>query len=140
MWSICVSEHRRWPRMALALEVSIRFPNLDRAVTAETSNISREGLFIRMDPPKPIGTKVRLRLQLVENREIFVLEGVVVRMVPDPDEPAEPGATPGIGIFLTHTSPGWAPFVESLQHVPRGRRPDPPIIEKVRSIKNQQDR
>jgi hypothetical protein len=129
--------------MALTLEVSIRFPNLDRAVTARTSNISREGLFIYMDPPKPIGTKVRLRLQLVENHEIFVLEGVVVRMVPDPDEPANPQDVPGIGIFLTNTSPGWIPFVESLLKVREGRnrtQPDLPVIEKVRTIKNQQDR
>jgi hypothetical protein len=133
--------------MNLALDVSIRFPNLSDVVTARTSNISREGLFICMDPPKPIGTKVRLRVQLVENREIFVLEGVVVRTIPDPDEPMESAtnasAPPGIGIFLTHTSPGWMPFVESLHSMRGGRKKtpvDPPLVERVRPIKNQQDR
>jgi PilZ domain-containing protein len=120
--------------MVLTLEVAMRFQDAEHVIDGRTANISREGLFIYMDPPKPIGTMVRVRVQVVDSQESFTLEGVVVRAVPDPDEPMERATNapspPGIGVFLTSTSAGWGRFVDSLG--PRDRDVEPPVVERVR--------
>lgn len=118
----------------------------EAAIEARTANISRGGLFICMDPPKPIGTRVRVRIQLANTHETFVLEGIVVRSVPDPDEPAGAASgPPGVGVFLTQASAGWAPFVDTLgTRLARGTLDDPgktqsldPVVEeRVRNIKD----
>ena len=100
-----MSTTRRWPRMQLALDVQVRFDTADDAMSAHTVNMSREGLFLAMDPPRPVGTRVRLLLRI--GHEEFAVEGVVVRQVPDPDEPMTSAMTPGVGVFLTMTSPGY---------------------------------
>lgn len=109
-----VSDTRRWPRMALALDVRMRFENRDQAMEARTLNISREGVFIQMDPPKPIGTRVRIAMHIEATHEKFVIEGVVVRCAPDVDEPLNPGEAPGIAVFLTHSSVGYTRFCDEL--------------------------
>jgi hypothetical protein len=97
--------------MNLCLEVLMRFESLDEAVSARTSNISREGLFLKMDPPKPLGTKVRAKVQIAG--ETFQLEGVVVHVTPDPDAPPD-DRPPGVGVFLTAASEGWASICDDL--------------------------
>jgi len=91
--------------MQLALDVHVRFDTAEEAIAAHTVNLSREGLFLGMDPPRPVGTRVRLLLRIAH--EEFAVEGVVVRQVPDPDEPMTFHLTPGVGVFLTLTSPGY---------------------------------
>lgn len=103
--------------MNLDLEVRMRV-DLDEMIEARTANVSREGLFIAMDRPKPVGTKVRVKLEVGEaaSAQQFVLEGIVVRAVPDPDHPEtrRPGEPAGVGVFLTATSAGWARFCDKL--------------------------
>jgi hypothetical protein len=86
----------------------------DDVVDARMLNISREGVFLAMDPPRPIGTRVRLTLQIEASNEKYTLEGVVVRCVPDGDEPPNPGEQPGVAVFLTITSPGYLRFCDEL--------------------------
>ena len=96
---------RRWPRMQLELEVKVHFDTTEDAIAAQTVNLSREGLFLAMDPPRPVGTRVRLELRV--GHEEFFVEGVVVRQVPDADEPMTFHLRPGVGVFLTMTSAGY---------------------------------
>ncbi len=91
--------------MQLVLQVQVRFENSADALAAQTLNLSREGIFIAMDPPRPVGTRVRLQLQV--GHEHFAIEGVVVRQVPDPDEPNTFHMKPGVGVFLTVTGAGY---------------------------------
>jgi hypothetical protein len=100
--------------MQLALEVQVRFDNASAAIEAETVNLSREGLFLAMDPPRPVGTRVRLQLSI--GHEEFSLEGVVVRQVPDPDEPMTFHLVPGVGVFLTMASAGYERWCD--EHAP----------------------
>ena len=102
--------------MSLALEVALRFDDLEKAIGAETANVSREGLFITMDRPKPLGTPVKVRLQNARTATAFTLEGVVVRCLPDLEDPRplEPGQTRGIAVFLTRTTEEWARFCDAL--------------------------
>jgi hypothetical protein len=101
---------RRWPRMNLALEVHMRFEGVDDAidgVAMRTTNISREGMFILMCPPKPIGTHVRVHVT-VGTQEILV-EGIIVRAA-EADDPEI-----GVGIHLTHVGEGWQELCDLVE-------------------------
>jgi Tfp pilus assembly protein PilZ len=107
---------RKWPRMALGLGLDLRYQNAKDASHAQTANISREGLFISMDAPRSIGTRVFLRIQVVEPPQTFELEGVVVHANPDPDDPGHVRKGPeGIGVLLTKASEGWTEFCALLE-------------------------
>ncbi len=93
----------------------MRFGDLEQVAESRTVNISQRGLYVRMSRPRPIGTQVQFELQLGSG-ERFHVEGVVVRTVPDPDDPSpDPQALPGMGVFLTSTCAGWTRFVEELE-------------------------
>ncbi len=94
----------------------MRFDSVEQMVAGRTANVSREGLFIVMDPPKPIGTMVRAKIQIASTSEKYTLEGVVVRCSPDPDDarPLPDGQQPGVGVFLVATSAGWTRFCDQL--------------------------
>lgn len=104
--------------MNLTLEVKVRLEHRDHAIDVKTLNISREGVFLAVNPPKPIGTRVRMNIAIAASNEKFTMEGVVVRSVPDGDEPLKPGEQPGIAVFLTMTSAGFGRFCDDLA---RGR-------------------
>src|SRR2546429_7300103 len=93
----------------------MRFGDLDEAAESQTVDISRRGLYVRMNPPKPIGTRVRFEVKIGSGQALQV-EGVVVRVVPDAEDLSpDPQATPGIGVFLTAASESWIRFVDELQ-------------------------
>lgn len=101
--------------MNLALEVYLRFEDKKQVTASHTTNISREGVFIKMDPPRPLGTKVRIKVEVDDSLEAFDLEGVVVRTVPDGDREAGDSEVSGVGVFFTATSEGWSQFCEKLK-------------------------
>jgi hypothetical protein len=127
-------QDRRWPRIDLGLDVIIRVEHLEEA--ARTLNVSREGLFVRTDAPRPVGTPVKLTVA-VAGAERFQAEGVVVHIHPDPDgEATAPQDHPaGMGIFLTSSTSAWHEFCDRLERThqlpedgtpplpPRSRRP-----------------
>jgi hypothetical protein len=101
--------------MKLALEVQMRFEGVDEAidgVAMRTTNISRDGLFIRMSQPKPIGTHVRVRV-VVGAHEIL-LEGVIVRAAEANDQEL------GVGVHLTSASYGWEKLCDLVEARRRG--------------------
>jgi hypothetical protein len=103
--------------MQIVLDVHMRFDRMDAAIAktaAQTTNISREGLFIRMDPPKPVGTKVRMSLRIGE--DVIKLEGIVVRTVPDAVDPTRPtDGIAGVAVFVTRASDNWERFCETVE-------------------------
>ena len=101
---------RRWPRVPVRLNMTLKLA--DATVAVRSVNVSREGLFIAMDPPRRLGTEVRIKLEDSASGEQFELEGVVVHAVPDPDDPEHAGMREprGIGVFLTSASAGWLHF------------------------------
>jgi hypothetical protein len=106
--------HRRWPRINVALSVEVRFQNRDELTTARTLNISRSGLFIGLARPRPIGTRVRIGISIGSTGERFSLEGVVVHRQPAEDRPLAPGAVAGMGVFLTSASPEYERLCDEL--------------------------
>jgi uncharacterized protein (TIGR02266 family) len=118
---------RRWPRIDLALEVTVRVEDVEEA--ALTLNVSREGLFVRTDEPRPVGTPVKVTVALASGA-LFQAEGVVVHIHPDADAdaPAPPDRRPGMGIFLTTATDAWREFCDLVERT--RKRPDdetPPL-------------
>ncbi|MBI5482056.1 MAG: PilZ domain-containing protein [Deltaproteobacteria bacterium] len=105
---------RRWPRIDLALSATVRIEDLEEA--ALTLNVSREGLFVRTDRPRPVGTPVRVTVALASG-ELLQAEGVVVHVHPDPDgeAPAPSDRPAGMGIFLTTTTRAWRDFCDGVE-------------------------
>jgi hypothetical protein len=98
---------RRFPRIALAVQVRMEFEDMWDLAESETINISRRGLFVRMAAPKPLGTTLRFEIKVRKGRT-FTVEGVVVH------QGAE-GGVAGVGISLTSVGEGWTEFVETLE-------------------------
>ena len=106
---------RRWPRIDLALKVRLQFENVTGAADSQTVDISRQSWFVRLEKPRPIGTKVHIEIRLGTGERLEV-DGVVVRVVPDPDDKdPDPAAKPGIGVFLTNAGEAWMRFVAGLE-------------------------
>jgi hypothetical protein len=118
--------HRKWPRFNLILSVQVRFQQRADMTTTRTLNISRSGLFLALERPRPIGTPVRVNLSIAETGEQFALEGIVVHRQPDENQPLPPGATAGNGVFLTRISPEYERFCDELaadKAAPAGKTP-----------------
>lgn len=115
---------RRWPRIEIELDVHVRFESASDVLDARTLNVSREGVFIAMDEPAALGTRVRLTVDVVDSGERLTAEGLVIRRQPDPDEPATANATRGIAVFLTLTDARWPKWCDEL-FAKRGAAPKP---------------
>src|SRR5690242_6364809 len=105
---------RKWPRISVALSVRVRFQLRSESIQARTVNISREGIFIALDPPRSIGTMVRVHISIAETREEFALEGIVVHRIPDEGQALATGAVAGIGVFVTSASEGYVQFCDEI--------------------------
>jgi uncharacterized protein (TIGR02266 family) len=107
---------RRWPRLDIAVAVQLSFSSVEAAVTAQTVNLSREGLFIATSHPRPVGTTVHARIRLDDTGQVFELEGTVVRVSEGrPASDGRPAERPGMGVLLKKTVPGWIEFCEKLE-------------------------
>jgi Tfp pilus assembly protein PilZ len=98
----------------IALSVQLRFADRAEALSTRTVDLSHGGLFIALDPPKPIGTQVRVAISVASTGEQFFVEGVVIHRRPDDDCPLPEGGVPGIGVYLTSASEGYARFCSEL--------------------------
>ncbi len=106
---------RRWPRLDLALKVRLRFADVTELAEAETINVSFGGVFIRMERPRDVGTAVVIEAR-VGMRPPLRLEGVVVRTVPDPDDPSPQDHLPrGMGVVLVSPPAEWESIVEEIR-------------------------
>lgn len=109
-----MDDQRLWPRANVALDVVVFVEGQAEPTRTCTVNISREGIFLAVNPPHPIGSKLHIKLAL-GNRDKLILEGIVVRTIPDPEDPLpRPDMIPGVGILLTQTSAGWTRLCDEL--------------------------
>jgi hypothetical protein len=104
---------RRHPRFAITLAVELRCDDAEAALEAQLLNVSRDGLFVAMDPPPPVGTRVRAQLRTREGW--LTVEGVVVRVQPDGEAPGTAKLPPGIGVFLTSSEVGYERWCATLK-------------------------
>jgi hypothetical protein len=121
---------RRWPRIEVALKVYLRALDLIQLAHLYTTNISRQGVFIACDSPRPIGTHVTLVIEIETRASIQAVDGVVVHV-------STSEKSPGMGVFIPAPPPEWQQLCEALERARKRREDDtqpirPLVIERVR--------
>lgn len=92
------AERRNCARVALQLQVRLRFETAEAMIASRTFDISRSGAFIAIREPRPRGTKVRLTVEVDDTT--IVLGGVVVRA-----SDGRKSGRRGMGIQFTEITP-----------------------------------
>lgn len=96
--AIKADERRNCARVALQLQVRLRFETAEALTACRTFDISRSGAFIALRDPRPRGTKVRLTVEVDDTT--IVLGGVVVRA-----SDGRKSGRRGMGIQFTEVTP-----------------------------------
>ncbi len=86
------ADRRRFARIPLTARVRVMFSEEGARRQLLLENISADGLFLRADPPKPVGTRVKFEFLLRDGGEPILGLGVV-RWVEE-----NPGMPRGMGI------------------------------------------
>ncbi len=76
-----VLERRRYPRCSVQVPIKLQVEDRNTILTAQTTDISRNGCYIRLRNPLPIALRVRATLWL--DRVPIQIEGRVVTRHPD---------------------------------------------------------
>jgi hypothetical protein len=100
-------DRRRWRRLAseLRLELHVQEAEGTRAIVAVGTHMNPEGIFVQLDNPPPMATRVRVTLAVEATEGVLTAEGEVVDRAVEGDGSGRP---PGIGIQLEDASPAWA--------------------------------
>lgn len=91
---------------------------LGARVNARILNASERGLFLAMDDPRPIGTRIRLTIQVADPPLRTEIAGIVIHVVSDEKQPGN--QPPGVGVFLDEVDDAWIEFCRARQG-PAGR-------------------
>jgi len=94
--------------MAIELNVKLQFASEQDALESQVLNISRGGVFIKMSPPRPEGTRVKIDLKIGDRH--LQASGAVVRSVTYDEELG----TAGIGVVFTELCPDDRAYLDSL--------------------------
>jgi uncharacterized protein (TIGR02266 family) len=99
-------DRREHARVRLQLQVRLRFASAEALVACRTFDVSEGGAFLMLDTPRPVGTEVRLVLDVGERT--LVLGGVVARCSDGRD------GRPGMGIRFVEVSADDQAFLATL--------------------------
>ena len=98
---------RRWPRVKIALNVKLRYEDLEAVHQAVTLDVSRGGLLIETPRQRKPGTPIRATVFQDDPFASFALDGRVVRLVET-----------GLAIEITKPGPDWESFCRDLRPGP----------------------
>jgi hypothetical protein len=99
-------DRRRWTRLASELRLQLHIDDDDggRVVAAVGTHLNPEGIFVELDDPPPMGTRVRVTLAAEGSDGVLSGEGEVVDRVTADDGS---GRQPGVGLRLDQAGPAW---------------------------------
>ncbi len=104
--------------------IPVRFADAAEFLVEFSANISKGGIFVRTSSPLPLGTKVRLTLELPGTKQSVPVLGQVAFLL-TPELAARQGKVPGIGVRFTEMETDaqrtLAAFVDEATRVSRGR-------------------
>jgi hypothetical protein len=107
-----MERRRNGPRLELDAAAIIRLDSLTPAIHSRILNASQKGLLLVMPDARPVGTRIRITVQIeVPPREIIVA-GIIVHVAEM--ENVDPRFTARAGILLTETGPDWSTLCEHL--------------------------
>ena len=100
-----VSERRKSDRILLSIPVQIESPNTREPLRLETADFSERGVYIPLEFPLAVSTRVTLTFRLPGLETDIQSTGVVVR---SNDHSSDAGEPPGMAIeFLEHGKLSW---------------------------------
>ena len=76
-------EQRQHQRVPIAFPIRLKIGNISDFTEEHTKNLSAGGIFVRMNYPPPVGTKVRMVFQLEAVGKTIEAAGEVVRSIPE---------------------------------------------------------
>ena len=117
-------EKREHERVPLTLPIRVRIADINEFVEQHSTNLSRGGIFIRMNYPPPAGSKVILEFCLEEVKKTVQTRGEVVRSVQESD--ADDGPT-GIAVRFTDLGRDGRRFIELVVQKFNRRHPSKSI-------------
>ena len=103
-------DRRNWPRIDLDTQALLQFDRVGPEISSRIVNASAKGLFLVMDPVRPIGTRISIEVVIADVPTRLCVTGVVVHTVERAtrDEPV------GVGICLTEVGDDWIDFCDQL--------------------------
>ena len=96
-------ERRRFPRVLLEADVFVEAETEQSLFKSRLRDLSENGVFIRTTNTRPLGTGVRLRIEIVRRDLRVVVRGIVVHLVDARDE--TDAAPAGMGVMFTEVDP-----------------------------------
>ncbi|MCZ6688666.1 MAG: PilZ domain-containing protein [Planctomycetota bacterium] len=120
---------RKYKRVPLAFPLGVRIGDMDRSVGEHAINLSKGGIFVKMNCPPPVGTKVFVDFYLELVEKTIRAEGEVVRSV---TEGAKGKSPSGMGVRFTELGEDGQQIIElSVQRFSKFRRKQPSMFLEV---------
>ena len=98
--------------MALEADAVIRLGTLSAEVASRIVNASERGLLLALPAPRPVGTRIRVRVRIDDPAYEISVAGIIVHVATI--EGAAPEVSTQAGIFLTETGPDWRALCRRL--------------------------
>ena len=108
------------PRVAQEATALIKVDVLGPAINSRIMNASQRGMLLVMPDSRPVGTRIRVTLQIDEPRREITVVGIIVHT--SAMESIDPRFTARIGIFLTETGEDWRTLCDSLERLAPKKR------------------
>ena len=108
------------PRLALEATAIIKLDFSGSSIRSRIVNASQRGMLVVMPDSRPVGTRIRVLVQIEQPPSEITVAGIIVHATTM--ETIDPRYTARIGIFLTETGEDWKALCERLASLPAPRR------------------
>lgn len=100
------------PRLALEANAVIKLDLTGSSLNSRIVNASQKGMLVVMPDARPVGTRIRVTVQVEEPRSDITVTGIIVHSTPF--ESVDVRFSARIGIFLTETGQDWLDLCDRL--------------------------
>jgi hypothetical protein len=102
------------PRLVLEANAVIKLDLTGSSFNSRIVNASQKGMLVVMPDTRPVGTRIRVTVQVEEPRSDITVAGIIVHSTPF--ESVDVRFSARIGIFLTETGQDWLDLCDRLEH------------------------
>jgi hypothetical protein len=108
------------PRLALEANAVIKLDLTGSMLNSRIVNASQRGMLVVMPDARPVGTRIRVTVQIEEPRSEITVSGIIVHSTPF--ESVDVRFSARIGIFLTETGQDWLDLCDHLAQAAASRK------------------